>query len=807
MAYAAVASLSETIDVILKYHEECISTQLKNQITHLQKQIIFLRSFLEESPDDAQLWEERMREVTNEAEDIIELLLSDSLLDSSEPKLKRRKYELRYDFDELERVIKKIESIVKGVKERRSEVAGSVDDKLMQIIDQLRGGSSALESTPIVGMGGIGKTTLARKVYNHPSIVKHFKIRAWVTVSQNYSRRGIILSLLRSTEWLSAQSISSLDYETLCAHVYNMLYGERYLIVLDDVWSAEVWEWLKDKIPVDFNGSRILITARLLDVACRVGFYSRIHEMCLMNVDHSWNLLRHKIFKQDLCPPKLECMGKLIAGSCRGLPLSIEVVSGILAADQTQATWEDIAENLKIAMNCKDDEHILHILHLSYAYLPHHLRPCFLYLGMFPEDHKICVSKLIKLWEAEGFVNESEETGEEYLQELVKRSLVSIRKSRYNNGRMKRVSIHDLVRDFCTRQARADNFFLHVTESLAGAESVQLQRRVSVADRDDILQNVDGSSTVRTMICLEGKEEGIRWSSEYFRLLRILDLSEGDHLFFKSDDFPIQVFELFHLRYLAFVVDRFNSIPNSISKLENLQTLIIRSSDYPRGIVKLPVEIWRMRQLRHVLVFSCVLPTQEEETPSALENLETLNELLNFVCSRETLEMIPNLKKLCISYTRWGDYEIHNLIHFQKLETLEIEMHRYVGERWRKIPLAFPPTLKKLSLRSVRVPWEDMEIVGSLPNLQELRLRNPARAGSMWKLRSPACVGSTWETNEGGFPQLQFLLIKRSDLEQWITKSDHFPSLKCLVVRDCRLLREIPKNIRKIPTLELIEFV
>ncbi|KAH6761933.1 hypothetical protein C2S52_019366 [Perilla frutescens var. hirtella] len=797
MAYAAVASLSETIDVILKYHEECISTQLKNQITHLHKQIIFLRSFLEESPDEAQIWEERMREETNEAEDIIELLLSDSLLDSSEPKLKRRKYELRYDFDELERVTKKIESIVKGVKERRSEVAGGVDDKLMQIIDQLRGGSSALESTPIVGMGGIGKTTLARNVYNHPLIVKHFTTRAWVTISQNYSWRGIISSLLRSMKRLSAQNISRLDYENLCTSLYEELYGKRYLIVLDDVWSAEVWEWLKDKIPDDFNGSRILITARLLDVACCVGFYSRIHEMCLMNVDHSWNLLRHKIFKQDPCPPKLECMGKLIAGSCRGLPLSIEVVSGILAADQTQATWEDIAENLKTAMNCKDDEHILHILQLSYAYLPHHLRPCFLYLGMFPEDHEIRVSKLIKLWEAEGFVNESEETGEEYLQELVKRSLVSTRKrSMYNNGRMKRVSIHDLVRDLCTRQARADNFFLYVTKSLAGAEAVQLQRRVSVADCDDILQNVDGSSTVRTMICLEGKEEGIRWSSEYFRLLRILDLLEGDHLFFKSDDFPIQVFELFHLRYLAFVVDRFSSIPNSISKLENLQTLIIRSRDYyHQGFVELPVEIWRMRQLRHVLVFSCVLPSQEEETTSALENLETLNELLDFVCSREALEMIPNLKKLCISYTVRRDCEIHNLVYFQKLETLEIQMCGSIVEWRRNIPFAFPPTLKKLSLRGVRVPWEDMEIVGSLPNLQEL------------KLRDPASVGSTWETNGGGFPQLQFLLIERSDLEQWITKSGHFPRLKCLVVRHCRLLREIPKNIRKIPTLEFIEFV
>ncbi|KAH6794837.1 hypothetical protein C2S52_005314 [Perilla frutescens var. hirtella] len=724
-----------------------------------------------------------MSEVTNKAEDIIELLLSDSLLDSSEPKLKKGKYELSYDFDELERVTKKIESIVKGVKERRSEVAGGDDDELMQIIDQLCGRSSALESTPIVGMGGIGKTTLARNVYNHPLIVKHFKIRAWVTVSQNYSWRGIISGLLSSMNILNSQHISNLDNEKLC---YDMLCGKRYLIVLDDVWSVEVWDWLKDKIPVDFNGSRILITSRLLDAACCVGFYSRIHEMCLMDVDQSWNLLRHKIFKQDPCPPKLECTGKLIARSCRGLPLSIEVVSGILAADQTQAAWDDIAENVKTAMKSEDDEHYLHILHLSYAYLPHHLRPCFLYLGIFPEDHEIHVSKLIKLWEAEGFANESEETGEEYLKELVKRSLVSIRKRNEYNGRMKRVSIHDLVQDFCTRQAQVDNFFLHVTcKSLVGAEAIQLQRRVSVADGDNIIQNVDGSSTVRTLICLEDSEQGIQVSLEYFRLLRILD-------FFKWNGFPIQVFELFHLRYLAFVVDRFSRIPKSISKLENLQTLIIRSRDYyDLGSVELPVEIWRMRQLRHVLVFSCVLPSPQEEVTSALENLETLSKVLNFVCSREILEIVPNLRKLCIIYREWRDYELHNLIFFQKLEILKIQMSLSKPERI--IPLAFPPTLKKLSLRGLQCPWKKMKIAASLPHLQELQLRDGA------------CVGSKWETSEGGFSQLNFLLIHISHLEHWITTTTHFPRLKCLVLLRCPFLKEIPDGIGEIPTLELIE--
>ncbi|KAH6771710.1 hypothetical protein C2S51_010114 [Perilla frutescens var. frutescens] len=430
MAYAAVASLLQTMNLILNYHQDSISPKFKNQITCIWEYVIFLRSFLEDFPDEANALEERMRESTNIAKDVIELLLSDSTFGSSKS-IKTGKHELSYDFDELEKVTEEIESIVREVKERNRETVDDVDTDVMEIISLLLGGSSGLEIVPIVGTGGIGKTTLARNVYDHPLITEHFDIRAWATVSVDYSWWGIILGLLSSMTETNAKSISNSD-DKLFRSVYHLLWGRMYLIVLDDLWSAEVWEKLESKIVHNFNENRILITTRLQDMANGIKSNRHIHEMCLMNVDQSWNLLREKTFKGLPCPSKLECMGKMIARSCRGLPLTIEVVSELLAAHQTRAA-------------CVGGNY-----------------------GKHEEDHKIRVSKLIKLWVAEGFMNESgsksfEETGEEYLENLVKRSLVSVTKRRKNQER----PLDQTMQLECRRNARDEELGFSNHESHA----------------------------------------------------------------------------------------------------------------------------------------------------------------------------------------------------------------------------------------------------------------------------------------------------------------------------------------------------
>ncbi|KAG6438003.1 hypothetical protein SASPL_102936 [Salvia splendens] len=248
-----------------------------------------------------------------------------------------------------------------------------------------------------------------------------------------------------------------------------------------------------------------------------------------------------------------------------------------------------------------------------------------------------------------------------------------------------------------------------------------------------------------------------------------------------------QVFELSNLTYLASNIPD-SIVPPAIAKLQNLQTLIIYRSD-----VRLPVEIWSLRMLRHLIAFSFQpLPLPKRATLS-LKNLQTLSMAIDFVCSEKVVEMIPNIKKLGICYSQEkfgsGYYCLDNLIRFRRVEKLKLEMHSLYVPRL----IVFPLSLKKLELSGGWISWRDMMIVGSLPNLQVLKLKNYA------------CHGEHWETIEGEFGNLILLLIDESTLKHWKTSGSHFPSLQCLMLHRCPYLDEIPHDFGNIPTLKLIE--
>ncbi|XP_073138768.1 putative late blight resistance protein homolog R1A-10 [Henckelia pumila] len=248
--------------------------------------------------------------------------------------------------------------------------------------------------------------------------------------------------------------------------VYQNLIRRRYLIVIDDIWSNEAWDDLKMIFPDDGNRSRILITTRLSDVVIHSGSTcaNSLHQMKFLNEDQSWKLLRERVFGPKSCPPQLMKIGKKIARNCGGLPLTIVVIAGLLLSTKEES-WEAVSENISlaepaIAMHCAK------ILYMSYDWLPLRLKPCFLYISAFPEDSKIDVCKLIKLWIAEGFLSKPdndrsskclEDVGEMYLEEFVKRHLITMGEKGLD-GKLKIVGVHDLLREICITKAEEERF-------------------------------------------------------------------------------------------------------------------------------------------------------------------------------------------------------------------------------------------------------------------------------------------------------------------------------------------------------------
>ncbi|XP_057493200.1 putative late blight resistance protein homolog R1A-10 [Actinidia eriantha] len=231
------------------------------------------------------------------------------------------------------------------------------------------------------------------------------------------------------------EEVNQMSDEELAQRLYKSLKGRRYFIVMDDIWDRRVWSDLKTCFPNDNNGSRIMFTSRNENVALLAKSSRPPLSLRFLTDDESWVLFQQKEFRRETCPPQLKEIGKHITKKCQGIPLVIVVVAGILTNEEKSPDqWEKVGKTLNSQMTA-DPQIWLKTLALSYNHLPHHLKLCFLYFGVFPEDYQVPVWKLIWLWVAEGFIREKggkslEDVAEEYLMELIGRSLVLVSRRR-----------------------------------------------------------------------------------------------------------------------------------------------------------------------------------------------------------------------------------------------------------------------------------------------------------------------------------------------------------------------------------------
>ena len=263
----------------------------------------------------------------------------------------------------------------------------------------------------IVAMGGMGKTTLARLVFDDTAepIASHFALKAWVCVSNEFDQVRVSKALLNS---VSSQQSSSEDFHEIQRELKKALTGKRFLIVLDDLWSDiySKWDNLRSPLFEGAPGSKILVTTREHDVATWVGGHKNLYELKRLSEDDCWSVFQTHAFEYTNINEhrNLEKIGRSIVKQCGGLPLAAKALGGLLRSELREQEWERILDS-KIWDLPSDKCEIIPALILSYNHLPSYLKRCFAYCAIFPQDYEFKKEELIPLWRAEGLIQQSKD--------------------------------------------------------------------------------------------------------------------------------------------------------------------------------------------------------------------------------------------------------------------------------------------------------------------------------------------------------------------------------------------------------------
>ncbi|CAA0829459.1 Putative disease resistance RPP13-like protein 1 [Striga hermonthica] len=741
-----------------------------------------------------------------------------------------------------------------------SKVEGRDSDKNAIIRKLLSGNSKkdqGLNVVSVVGMGGMGKTTLAQVVYNSEPVDSNFDKRVWVCVSDPFDEVRVAKAILEEIEGIAPNLF---ELETVTRKIRHHLEKKKFLLVLDDVWTKDFarWEHIFGTLGSGACGSSVLVTTRIETVAKVMGS-KYTHRLGKLSDQDSWALFKTIAFfeRSDEEFARFEYVGRRIADKCKGRPLTVKTIGSLMRFKSSLADWENVLSSEFWVL--EEAEKLFPPLMLSYYDLPPGMKHCFSFCALFPKDYVIEANNLVQLWMAQGYLESNENVevevlGQEYLQRLAMRSFFEILKMDKDGKRILSVKMHDMVHDFAQYLAKNECRVIEYNNSSDLERKIRLSekkaRHLTVVRGEDkdfpSVPSVDRLITLWVQSFFDSPpivSQLDRIDPDLFLCLsciRALDLSRN-----RIGELPKEIGSLIKLKYLNLSHNPFWELPQSLCDLFNLQTLKLISCDHLR---KLPREIKKLVNLRH-LEIDC---TDNLKTlPKGISKMKSLQTLTKFIivkgndttdpsCGVDDLNNLENLRG-CLKIEGLGfvtdaneakKANLHKMINLTDLHLdfshsiRNVDQHKVVLEalevhqNLQSLKISsyggteFPDWMMKLTnLRTLVLQdcknCSNLPSLGKLPSLVTLQLEglNSMKSLGLDFLGIQARSGSGALS---AFPKLKKLKIsKMESWEEWdlSCKDESFeimPRLKCLKISNCNKLKALPPFlVRKTPNLKL----